>query len=92
MLRLLLWPQDDSGLPTGPFTLTQTLVFDIVLLEHGLVEYTVSFFSLPTFRGLCTCSWIGTRLGLVNTVKMLFYLNSFLFVTKKPKIVKIDVW
>ena len=57
-----------------------------------VVEYTVSLFSLPTLRGLCTWSWIGTRLGLVNTVKMLFYLNSFLLVTKKPKVVKIDVW
>ena len=34
---LRLWTEDDSGLPTGPFTITKTL-FDIVLLEQvGLI-------------------------------------------------------
>ena len=38
---LLLWTEDDSGLPTGPLTITKTLktFFDNVLLEHvGLIR------------------------------------------------------
>ena len=40
---LLLWTEDDSGLPTGPLTITQTQTqtktFDNVLLEHvGLIH------------------------------------------------------
>ena len=37
----LLWTEDDSGLPTGPLTITKTLkhFFDNVLLEHvGLIH------------------------------------------------------
>ena len=39
---LLLWTEDDSGLPTGPLT-TQRLLkhfFDNVLLEHGGLPQT----------------------------------------------------
>ena len=68
---LLLWPGDDSGLPTGPLTITQTLqpFFDNVILEHVGLSHVPHLVHL-SMSILCHFNSEGFIRGLLHGYKL----------------------